>query len=162
LSKKRSFKASLLKLDCPVWQTGVSGFGRSTWGRMKVPRGIPNTKQVGSSIKYATLVVTNVTLVRIVLKLKLSFIRLSKSRYLMWNPRMTLALPRWLVHLVIVLVTFGYQNTCWLIMKDPTMLEYQNLLDQVVVRLRCIASLTIKEKMIQIAILSRAWTIIQI
>jgi hypothetical protein len=59
-----------------------------------VPRGIPRTNQVGSSIKYATLAVTNVTLVRIVLKLKLSFIRLSNLIYLMWNPRMTLALPR--------------------------------------------------------------------
>jgi hypothetical protein len=38
--------------------------------------------------------VTKVTLVKIVLKLKLSFIRLSKSIYLMWNPRMTLALLR--------------------------------------------------------------------
>jgi hypothetical protein len=35
---------------------------------MKVPRGISRTKQVGSIIKYATLVVANVTLVRIVLK----------------------------------------------------------------------------------------------
>jgi hypothetical protein len=61
---------------------------------MKVPRGNPRTKQVGSSIKYATLAVTKVTLVRIVLKLKLSFISLSKLIYLMWNPRMTLALPR--------------------------------------------------------------------
>jgi hypothetical protein len=61
---------------------------------MKAPRGNPRTKQVESSIKYATLAVTKVTLVRIVLKLKLSFISLSKSIYLMWNPRMTLALPR--------------------------------------------------------------------
>jgi hypothetical protein len=61
---------------------------------MKVPIGIPRTKQVGSSIKYAILAMTKVTLVRIVLKLKLSFIRLSKLIYLMWNPRMTLALPR--------------------------------------------------------------------
>jgi hypothetical protein len=28
LSKRRSFEASLLKLDCPVWQTGVSSFNR--------------------------------------------------------------------------------------------------------------------------------------
>jgi hypothetical protein len=66
----------------------------STWARMKVSRGNPRTKQVRSSIKYATLAVTKVTLVRIVLKLKLSFIGLSKLIYLMWNPRMTLALPR--------------------------------------------------------------------
>jgi hypothetical protein len=49
----------------------------STWARMKVPRGNLRTKQVESCIKLATLAVTNVTLVRIVLKLKLSFIRLS-------------------------------------------------------------------------------------
>jgi hypothetical protein len=61
---------------------------------MKVLRGIPRTKQVGSSIKYATLAVTKVTLVRIILKLKILFIRLSKLIYLMWIPRMTLALPR--------------------------------------------------------------------
>jgi hypothetical protein len=46
------------------------------------------------SNKYVILVMTNVTLVRIVLKLKLSFIKLSKLIYLMWNPRMTLTLPR--------------------------------------------------------------------
>jgi hypothetical protein len=57
-------------------------------------RGIPRAKQVGSSIKYATLAVIKVTLVRIVLKLKLSFIMLPKLIYLMWNSRMTLALPR--------------------------------------------------------------------
>jgi hypothetical protein len=44
---------------------------------MKVPRGNPRTKQVESSIKLARLIVTKVTLVKIVLKLKLSFIRLS-------------------------------------------------------------------------------------
>jgi hypothetical protein len=66
----------------------------STWERMKVTRGNPKTKQAGLSIKYATLAMTKVTLVRIILKLKLSFIRLSKLNYLMWNPRMTLALPR--------------------------------------------------------------------
>jgi hypothetical protein len=49
---------------------------------MKVPRGNPRIKQVESSIKLATLVVTKVTLVRIVLKLKLSFIRLSMIIYL--------------------------------------------------------------------------------
>jgi hypothetical protein len=95
-------------------------------------------------------------------KLKLSFITLSKLIYLMWNPKMTLALSRWLIYLVIVLVPFGYQNICWLTMKDLTKLAYQNLLDQVVGGLRCIRSLTIKEKIIQIAILSRVWTIIQI
>jgi hypothetical protein len=120
----------------------------STWARMKVSRGNPKTKQVESSIKLATLIVTNITLVRIVLKLKLSFIRLSKLIYLMWNPRMTLVLPRWLVHLVIVLMPFGYQNTYWLTMKDPIRLGYQNLLDQVIGGLRCIGSLIIKEKMI--------------
>jgi hypothetical protein len=61
---------------------------------MKVSRGIPRTNQVGSSIEYATLVVTKLTLVRIILKLKLSFIRLSKLIYLMWNPIIALALPR--------------------------------------------------------------------
>jgi hypothetical protein len=49
-------------------------------------------EQVESSIKLATLVVTKVILVRIVLKLKLSFIRLSMIVYLFWDPRMTLAL----------------------------------------------------------------------
>jgi hypothetical protein len=44
---------------------------------MKVPRGNPRIKQIESSIKLATLAVANVTLVRIVLKLKLSFIRMS-------------------------------------------------------------------------------------
>jgi hypothetical protein len=48
----------------------------STWARMKVPRVNPRKKQVESSIKLATLTVTKVILVRIVLKLKLSFIRL--------------------------------------------------------------------------------------
>jgi hypothetical protein len=60
---------------------------------MKVPRGNPRTKQVESSIKFATLVVTKVTVVRIVLKLKPSFIMLS-IMYLMWSPRMTLVLTR--------------------------------------------------------------------
>jgi hypothetical protein len=59
---------------------------------MKEPRGNPRTKQVESSIKLATLVMTKVTLVRILLKLKLSFIRLSMIIYLMWDPRMTIAL----------------------------------------------------------------------
>jgi hypothetical protein len=61
---------------------------------MKVPRGNSRTKQVESNIKLATLVVTKVTLVKIILKLKLSFIRLSMIIYLMWSPRMTLALSR--------------------------------------------------------------------
>jgi hypothetical protein len=61
---------------------------------MKVPRGNSRTKQVESNIKLATLVVTKVTLIKIVLKLKLSFIRLSMIIYLMWSPRMTLALSR--------------------------------------------------------------------
>jgi hypothetical protein len=59
---------------------------------MKVPRGNPRTKQVESSIKLDTLAVTKVTLVRIILKLKLSFIRLSMIIYLTWNPKLTLAL----------------------------------------------------------------------
>jgi hypothetical protein len=59
---------------------------------MKVPRGNSRTKQVESSIKLATLVVTKVTIVRIVLKLILSFIKLPMIIYLMWYPRMTLAL----------------------------------------------------------------------
>jgi hypothetical protein len=49
---------------------------------MKVPKGNPKTKQVESNIKLATLVMTNVNLVRIVLKLKFSFIRLSIIIYL--------------------------------------------------------------------------------
>jgi hypothetical protein len=61
---------------------------------MKVLRGNPRIKQVESRIKLATLVVIKVTLVRIVLKLKLSFIRLSMIIYLMGDPRMTLALSR--------------------------------------------------------------------
>ncbi len=61
---------------------------------MKVPRGNPRIKQVESSIKLATLAVTKVTLVRIALKLKLSFIRLSIIMNLMWSPRMTQALSR--------------------------------------------------------------------
>jgi hypothetical protein len=59
---------------------------------MKVPRGNPRTKLVESSIKLATLVVTNITLVSINLKLKLSFIRLSMIVYLTWDLRITLAL----------------------------------------------------------------------
>jgi hypothetical protein len=51
-------------------------------------------KQVESSTKLTTLVVTMVTLVRIVQKIKLSYIRLSMIIYLMWDPRMTLALSR--------------------------------------------------------------------
>jgi hypothetical protein len=61
---------------------------------MKVPRGNLRTKQVESSIKLATLAVTKVTLVRIILKLKLLFIRLSMIIYLIWDPRMTLVLSR--------------------------------------------------------------------
>jgi hypothetical protein len=38
--------------------------------------------------------VTKVNLVRIVLKLKLSFIMLLMIIYLLWDPRMTLALSR--------------------------------------------------------------------
>jgi hypothetical protein len=49
---------------------------------MKVPRDNPKTKQVESSIKLATLAMTKVTLVRIVLKFKLSFIRLSMIIYI--------------------------------------------------------------------------------
>jgi hypothetical protein len=60
---------------------------------MKVPRDNPMTKQVESSIKLATLTMTKVTLVRIMLNLKLSFIRLPII-YLMWSPRMTLVLSR--------------------------------------------------------------------
>jgi hypothetical protein len=59
---------------------------------MKVPRGNPRTKQVESSIKFATLTVTDVILVRIVLKLNISFIRMSRLIYLTWEPKMTLAL----------------------------------------------------------------------
>jgi hypothetical protein len=59
---------------------------------MKVPRGNLRTKQVESSIKLATLTVTKVILVRIVLKLNLSFIRLSMLIYLTWDPKITLAL----------------------------------------------------------------------
>jgi hypothetical protein len=63
-----------------------------TWARIKVLRGNPRTKKVESSIKLTTLTVTKVILVRIVLKLNLSFIRLSRIIYLSWNPKMTLAL----------------------------------------------------------------------
>jgi hypothetical protein len=42
--------------------------------------------------KLATLTVTKVISVRIVLKLNLSFIRLSRLIYLTWDPKMTLAL----------------------------------------------------------------------
>jgi hypothetical protein len=59
---------------------------------MKVARGNPRIKQVGSSIKLAILAMTKVTLVKIALKLKLSFIRLSMLIYLIWEPRMTLEL----------------------------------------------------------------------
>jgi hypothetical protein len=38
------------------------------------------------------------------------------------------------------------QKTCWLTMKDPTRLGYQNLLNQVVGGLRCIGSLSINKK----------------
>jgi hypothetical protein len=61
---------------------------------MKVPRDNPRTNQVESSIKLDTLAVTKVTIVRIVLKFKLSFIRLSMIIYLTCNPRMALALYR--------------------------------------------------------------------
>jgi hypothetical protein len=60
---------------------------------MKVPRSNLKIKQVESSIKLATLAVTKFSLVRIVLKLKLLFIRLSII-YLIWSPRMTLVLSR--------------------------------------------------------------------
>jgi hypothetical protein len=56
---------------------------KATWARMKVPRGNPMTKQVELSIKLTTLSLTKVILVRITLKLKLSFIRLSIMIYLM-------------------------------------------------------------------------------
>jgi hypothetical protein len=61
---------------------------------MKVSRDNPLIKQVKSNIKLATLVMTMVTLVRIVLKLKLLFVRLSMKIYLIWDLRMTLALSR--------------------------------------------------------------------
>jgi hypothetical protein len=59
---------------------------------MKVPRDNPRTNQVESSIKLDTLAVTKVTIVRIVLKFKLSFIRLSMIIYLIWDPSMKLGL----------------------------------------------------------------------
>jgi hypothetical protein len=59
---------------------------------MKVPKRNPRIKQVESSIKLATHIVTKVTLVRIDLKLKLSFLRMSMLIYLTWDPKMTLAL----------------------------------------------------------------------
>jgi hypothetical protein len=61
---------------------------------MKVPKGNLRIKQVESSIKLATLAVTKVTLVRIVLRLKLSFIRFTMIICLVWNPKMTLELSR--------------------------------------------------------------------
>jgi hypothetical protein len=59
---------------------------------MKVPRSNLRIEQVESSIKLATLAMTKVILVRIVLKLKLSFIRLSMIVYLFCDSRMTLAI----------------------------------------------------------------------
>jgi hypothetical protein len=47
-------------------------------------------------------------------------------------------------------------------MKDPTRLGYQNFLDQVVGRLRCIGSLTIKQKDEIITISSSVPTFMQI
>jgi hypothetical protein len=61
---------------------------------MKVPKGNVRTKKVESNIKLATLAMIKVALVRIVLKLKLSFIRLSMIIYLIWDPRMTLSLSK--------------------------------------------------------------------
>jgi hypothetical protein len=59
---------------------------------MKVPRRNLRTNEVESIIKLATLTVTKVTLVRIVLKLKVSFLWMSMLIYLTWDPKMTLAL----------------------------------------------------------------------
>jgi hypothetical protein len=59
---------------------------------MKVPRSNLRTKQVESRIKLATLAMKMVTLVRIILKFKLSLIRLSMIIYLTWDPKLTLAL----------------------------------------------------------------------
>jgi hypothetical protein len=59
---------------------------------MKVPRSNLRTKQVESRIKLATLAMKKVTLVRIILKFKLSLIRLSMIIYLTWDPKLTLAL----------------------------------------------------------------------
>jgi hypothetical protein len=59
---------------------------------MKVPKRNPRIKQVESSIKLATHIVTKVTLVRIDLKFKLSFLRMSMLIHLTWDPKMTLAL----------------------------------------------------------------------
>jgi hypothetical protein len=61
---------------------------------VEVPKGNPKTKQVKSSIKLATLAMTKDIMVRIALKLKLSFIRLSIMIYATWKPRMTLTLSR--------------------------------------------------------------------
>jgi hypothetical protein len=129
----------------------------STWTRMKVPRGNPRTKQVESNIKLATLVVTNVTLVRIVLKLKLLFIRLSMIIWLTCDPKLILTLQKWLAHLAIVIVAFGYQNTRWVIVNDSIRLRYQNFLDQIIGSLRCIESLTIKQKMIKSLLYHQAY-----
>jgi hypothetical protein len=46
---------------------------------MKISRGNPKTKQVESNIKFVTLVMTKIILVRIVLKLKPSFIRFNNN-----------------------------------------------------------------------------------
>jgi hypothetical protein len=54
---------------------------------MNVLRGNTRTKQVESSIKLATLTMTKIILVRIVLKLNLSFIRLSRLINLTWDPK---------------------------------------------------------------------------
>jgi hypothetical protein len=138
------FRQKILELLGSVTMT-LKWHLTNTWARMKVPRDNPRTKQVESTIKLATLVVTNVALVRIFLRLKLLFIWLPMIIYLIWSPRMPLVLSRWLVHLVIVIMPFGYQNTYWVTLKDPTRLGYQNLLDQVVGGLRCIGSLTINK-----------------
>jgi hypothetical protein len=74
------------------WQKISELLDSATKARMKVPRGNPRTKQVESSIKLATLAVTKVIIVKIVLKLNLSFIRLSWLIYVTWDPKMTLAL----------------------------------------------------------------------
>jgi hypothetical protein len=41
LSKRRSFEASLIKLDCPISQTGVSSFSRKSQNFWTVQQMLP-------------------------------------------------------------------------------------------------------------------------
>jgi hypothetical protein len=60
------------------------------WSWLLVGNSIYLNGDVG--IKPTTIAMTKFILVRIVLKLNLSFIRLSRLIYLTWDPKMTLAI----------------------------------------------------------------------